>query len=425
MLTKGISMSNLQQLRDQRASAWEQMKGYIDAAEKDGWTADLTTSYDNAEKEYDRLEAAIDRMERFENKAAENSRIDRTGVVGPVAEADSDNEGDGDYGRIFRAFLRDGINDMTTEDRKVMQSAFRQDSDIKNAAGVGTGSAGGYAVPTAFRDIFVETLKWYGPMLQEAEVITTETGANLPWPTNDDTGNVGAILGENTQVTEQDITLGTASLDAYMYTSKLVRASLQLLNDRPDFDTWLARKLGERIGRILNQHFTTGTGTAQPDGIVTSSTVGVTGTGSFATTGGISYDNVVDLTEALDPAYGSARGLKFMGHQSVRKAFRKLKDSQNRPLWEPSVQAGVPDTILGYEFVLNNDMPTLAQSSKSLLFGNIRQAYVIRQVQGLSTLRLTERYADYLQVGFLAFQRADGTLQDGNAVRVFQTTATA
>lgn len=425
MLTKGISMSNLQQLRDQRASAWEQMKGYIDAAEKDGWTADLTASYDAAEKDYDRLEADIDRMERFENKAAENSRVDRAGVVGPVNETANEDEGDGDYSRIFRAFLRDGINDMSTEDRKVMQSAFRQDSDIKNAAGVGTGSAGGYAVPTAFRDIFVETLKWYGPMLQEAEVITTETGANLPWPTNDDTGNVGAILGENTQVSEQDITLGTASLDAYMYTSKLVRASLQLLNDRPDFDTWLARKLGERIGRILNQHFTTGTGTAQPDGIVTSATVGVTGTGSFASTGGISYDNVVDLTEALDPAYGSAQGLKFMGHQSVRKAFRKLKDSQSRPLWEPSVQAGIPDTILGYEFVLNNDMPTLAQSSKSLLFGNIRQAYVIRQVQGLSTLRLTERYADYLQVGFLAFQRADGTLQDGNAVRVFQTTATA
>ena len=180
-------------------------------------------------------------------------------------------------------------------------------------------------------------------MLREAEVIETETGANLQWPTNDDTGNVGAILAENTQVTEQDVTMGTASLDAYMYTSKLVRVSLQLMQDSAfDFPTWLQRKLGERVGRILNQHFTTGTGTAQPDGIVTSATVGVTGTGSFATTGGISFDNVIDIIEALDPAYGGDAGLKFMGHQSVRKALRKVKDNQGRYLWSPRRRPALP-----------------------------------------------------------------------------------
>jgi len=100
-------------------------------------------------------------------------------------------------------------------------------------------------------------------------------------------------------------------------------------------------------------------------------------------------------------------------------------DSQNRPIWEPSVQAGAPDTLLGYPVRINNDMPTLATSSKSVLFGNIRQAYVARIVNELTTLRLTERYADFLQVGFLGFERADGTMQDANAVRVFQTTATA
>jgi HK97 family phage major capsid protein len=114
-----------------------------------------------------------------------------------------------------------------------------------------------------------------------------------------------------------------------------------------------------------------------------------------------------------------------MGHQSVRKAVRKLKDSQNRPLWEPSLQSGQPDSLLGYPFRINNDMATLAASSKSLLFGNIRQAYVARIVKELTTLRLTERYADFLQVGFLGFERADGTMQDANAVRVFATTATA
>lgn len=419
-------MATSKELREQRASIWDKMQAIMSApAGEDGsLSGEQEQHYDRLEAEYDSLGDKVARQERFESESVANSSVDRRGVV-PAATVETTEDQEAEYQRVFRNFLRQGVGRMSHDDQVVMESRFTRDDAIQNAAGVGTGSAGGYAVPAAFRDIFVETLKWYGPMLTEAETIDTATGANLPWPTNDDTANVGALLAENTQVTEQDVTLGTASLDAYMYTSKLVRASLQLLNDRPDFDAWLARKLGERVGRILNQHFTTGTGTAQPDGIVTSATVGVTGTGSFASTGGISYDNLVDLVEALDPAYGGLTGNKFMVHQSARKAMRKLKDSQNRPLWEPSLQAGVADNLLGYEVVLNNDMPTLATSSKSVLFGNIRQAYVIRTVQDLTTMRLTERYADFLQVGFLAFQRADGTMQDANAVRVLQTTATA
>jgi HK97 family phage major capsid protein len=422
------------ELREQRANIWQQMQEIMDTAARENrpLSAEEEQKYDRAEADFDKLENTIERQERHEQRAVANRQVDRTGVVAPQIDDEIDAETDAAYERVFQSFLKEGLLDMTQEDRQVLQSQFRQDKDIKNAAGVGSGAAGGYAVPALFRDKFVETMRWYGPMLEEAEHIDTASGATLPWPTNDDTANVGAILGENTAVTEQDVALGTANLDVFMYTSKLVRVSFQLLNDRPDFDTWLARKLGERVGRILNQHWTTGTGTNQPLGIVTAATVGVTGTGSFATTGGIGYDNVVDLVEALDPAYGNAAGgngnapgLKFMMHQSARKALRKLKDGQNRPLWEPSMQAGATDQLLGYQTRINNDMPTLAASSKSVLFGNIYQAYVTRTVQELTALRLTERYADFLQVGFLGFQRGGGTMQDANAVRVLQTTATA
>lgn len=409
-------------LREQRASLWERMKANLAVTDR---TAELDAEYDRMEAECSTLDASIERAERHAGRAAAFDAVDRSGVVPPAGGGDDPQARDEAYARAFREFLQNGMLDMEPEDRKILRSGFRDGKEYRAAAGVGTGSAGGYAVPPEFRNVFIETMKYYGPMMDLAETITTESGANIPWPTNDDTGNVGAILAENTQVAEQDVTLGQASLDAYMYTSKLVRVSLQLLQDRPDFDTWLARKLGERVGRILNQHFTTGTGTAQPDGIVTSATVGVTGTGSFATTGGVGYVNLVDLVESLDPAYGGGAGLRWMMHQTARRAIRRLLDSQNRPIWEPSVQAGQPDTLLGYPISINNDMPTLAASSKSVLFGNIREAYVVRLVQELTTMRLTERYADYLQVAFLAFERADGTMQNANAVRVFQTTATA
>lgn len=418
-------MPNTQQLREQRANVWEQMKEVMEIANREGrdLSAEETAKYDRAETDLDRIDGEIERREKFEARATRYAEPEAPGAAATMTTEDPNVEGDADeaYTRAFGNFLRHGIADLSSEDRALMQSRFK---DIKAAAGVGTGSAGGYAVAPGFRDKFVETLKAYGPLIREAEVIPTDTGANYQWPTNDDTGNVGALLTENTQVSEQDVTLGTASLDAYMYTSKLVRVSYQLLQDSAfDFETWLARKLGERVGRILSQHFTTGTGTAQPDGIMLPAAA-VTGTGSLASTGGFSYANLVDLTEAIDPAYDTGNA-KFMMHQTVRKAVRKLLDSQNRPIWEPSVQAGVPSTILGYEYVLNNDMATVAQNSKSLGFGDIRQAYVVRLVTDLATLRLTERYADYLQVGFLGFQRADGTLQDANAFKIFQTTATA
>ncbi len=413
-------MPTTKQLREQRANLWSQMTAILD---KDDRTAEDNANYDRIETEYDALDTDIERQERHEKRAAANSAVDRTGVVpSPRGGDGAQLEVDERYKAAFAQFLRQGVDGLDPDDRALMRQRF---STIQNAAGVGTGAAGGYMVPPEFRDQMVEQMKWYGPMLDEAEVIHTESGANLPWPTNDDTANVGAILAENTQISEQDVTIGTASIDAYMYTSKLVRASYQLLQDRPDFEVWLRGKLAERIGRVWNAHFTTGTGTAQPDGIVTSATVGVTGTGSFATTGGISYDNVIDLEESLDPAYGGGAGLKFMVHQTARKALRKLKDTQGRYLWEPSLQAGQPASLDGYPVVLNNDMPTLAASSKSVLFGNIREAYVARIVRDIQAARLAERYADFLQVGFFAFARADGTMQNASAVRVFQTTATA
>lgn len=411
-------MPTTTQLREQRANIWEQMKEVIAVAEREGrdLTAEERSKYDAAETDLDRLAGDIERQERHEAREAEFSRVDRTGVV-PQQRESADEERGERYARAFSSFLRNGAGSMDAEDRQALATGFVD----RRALGVGTAAAGGYTVPPGFRARMVETAKAFGAMLDVAEVVNTDDGANLQWPTNDDTANVGAILAENTQVTEQDVTLGTNALDAYMYTSKLVRTSLQLIQDSAfDVDSWLARKLGERIGRILNQHFTTGTGTDQPDGIVTGAAVGKAGATGQTTT--VTYDDLVDLVHSIDPAYrGNAR---FMASDAAVKAVRKLKDSQNRPLWEPSVQTGTPDSLLGYGLVINQDVPAPAASAKSILFGDYREAYVVRLVTGVNLLRLNERYADFLQVGFLAFQRADGTLQNGAAVRAYQHSAT-
>jgi HK97 family phage major capsid protein len=103
---------------------------------------------------------------------------------------------------------------------------------------------------------------------------------------------------------------------------------------------------------------------------------------------------------------------------STLKAIKLLVDGNGRPLWQPGVSAGIgnkaPDTILGYEYVINQDMPVLPASGTAnnfMLFGDFSK-YVIRSVKQLSVLRLDERYADYGQVAFIGFARYDGNVID-------------
>jgi len=408
---KETSMANaLQDKIDARASLWEQMKAC------DLGNAEDAEKYDRLETEYDRLDNEIEREERHQARAKLNSEVDRRGVADDAGDLpDADEQFGKGYTEAFNHWMRRGVTALDSEQLKVLHNGW-QDAP-QAAAGVGTGAAGGYTVPPAFRNKIIERISFVASMRQLAEVITTDTGANLPWPTVDETGVEGAILGENTAASEQDVTFGQNSLDAYMYTSKIVRASLQLLQDTGfDFEGWLAKALGGRIGRIQNRHFTVGTGTGQPDGLFTSAAVGVTAAGVAAVT----YDELVDLTESLDPAYLEGGDVRFIMSQTARKLLRKLKDSQNRPLWEPSLQAGTPNTLMGYAVTLNNYVSAPATGVKSIGFGDVKEAYVIRDTSDFALMRLTERYAEFLQVGFLGFQRSDGTLQNSAAFKVLQ-----
>jgi HK97 family phage major capsid protein len=416
-------MPTLQTLLDQRATAWNKATEFQNRAATDAeLSAEDRSAWDAALADVERLSTDIEREERH----ARLSSVDYSQVIDATKDADAERHGGEDraaaYANAWRSWVREGTTELSSEERTTLRSGWFDGKELR-AQGVATGAAGGYMVPAPFRAKLIEAQKFYSSMRDVAEVITTETGATLPWPTNDDTANVGAILAENSQVTEQDVTLGTNDIGAYMYTSKLVRVSLQLLNDNAfDLESWLAGVLGRRIGRAQNAHFTTGTGTAQPEGVQTNAVIGKTGTTGQTTS--VTYDDLIDLIHSVDPAYRNSGRAQFMLNDTTLAAARKLKDSQNRPLWEPSIQVGVPDGLLGYGYSINQDMPVMAANAKSILFGDFYAGYLIRDVQDVQLLRLAERYADYLQVGFLAFARTDGTPQDTAAYKAYRNSAT-
>lgn len=400
-------MPTLQEMRDDRATVWEECKRLL---EDD--TAEGLAAYDKAEARVDELTEAIEKREKHEARQEKLDRVDRTQIV-DIDHEPTDDESDAAYREAFEVYVTRGMAELDKEQRDLLRENFQGKEG--RAAGVGTGSAGGYLVPQGFRQQIIERMKAFGSVQSVATVLNTPTGAVLPWPTNDDTGNVGALLAENTQATEQDITLGTAQLGAYKYTSKIVRVSLEFLQDVDwlDAESFLQRKFAQRLGRIHNQHFTTGTGTAQPQGIVTGATSGVTAAGVAA----ITYDELIDLEFSLDDAYREAPNAAYMFNSAVLKATRKLKDGQGQYLWQPSVQAGTPSLLNGHRYITNPDMAVPATGVKSVLFGDFEAGYVVRLVKAFELIRLNERYADYGQVGFIGFDRADGVVQDANAYR--------
>lgn len=395
----GYNVTDIKELRQQRVALVEEARAIIN---KEDVSDEDTAKFDELMAEADRLKERIDRMERAEREAAEllalaERKAEERGVSVQKVVDEQLHEME-----VFGKYVRCGMQALSDQERSFMEARY-----IQAAQGVGTDSAGGYLVPEEFRRQLIEAMLAYGGMRLAANVFTTDSGANMLIPTTNDTTNKGAILNENTQVSEQDVTFGQVQLPVYMYTSKLVRVSFQLLQDSAfDLNAFLARALGTRLARATNEHYTTGTGSGQPNGIVTAATAGVTA----ASATDIDFTELVELEHSVDPSY--RRNAIFMFHDAVLRELKKKKDAQNRPLWVPGYAVGEPDRIIGYRYVINQDMAdTIEASAKTVLFGDFSY-YWIRDAMGVRMMRLTERYADYLQVGFLAYMRTGATLVD-------------
>jgi HK97 family phage major capsid protein len=406
----------LQRAIETQNRTWSQMQEIQAAAERDGrdLTGEERASWDAAEAD---LTTASNDIERIQRMAALDT-VDRSQAItttGPADGAEGGDQAQRDalYASAFHAYLRDGMTGVTREQQQLLMTGFRQ----VRALGTGTDTGGGYLVPETFRGTMTETMKAFGGLLNICNVITTSEGSDLSWPTNDDTGNEGALLSENQPVPEQDLTIGRRELGAYMFTSKLVKLSWTLMQDSAfPLESWLPGKLGERIGRAVAGYLVTGTGVKQPEGITTQVTVGKTGAGGQVTS--IIYDDLIDLEHSVDPAYRN-QNCQFLFNDMTLKVLRKLKDGDQRPLWVPVPAPGFAATINGRPYTVDNKMPVPAASAKSIVFGDFKAGYIVRQVQGVQTIRLNERYADSLQTGFFGYSRLDGMVDDPAAIRAY------
>lgn len=410
-------MAHFQQvieLRRKRANIAEQMKSILGVAEaeKRDLSAEEQVNFDKAIADESELRKQIDRLEKFEDiqKSLEGHE-NRFKAEGEEIKHGKQKD---EYRTAFSKWIVNGSAQLTAEERGLLNE--------QRALSVGSPGGGGYTVPQGFYNSLIEAMKTFGGVRNVANVFSTASGNALPIPTANDTSNVGAILAENTPAGVQDVAFNQTILNAYKYTSNIVLVSMELMQDSAfDLEAYLTRVLGQRIGRINNQHFTTGTGTGQPQGIVTAATLGKTGLAGQTTS--VILDDIIDLEHSVDPLYRA--GAKYMFHDSTLKVLKKMKDSTGRQLWSPGIAYKEADTINSYGYQVNNDMAVMAANAKSILFGDFSN-YWVRDVKDVQVVRFGEKYMDAGQIGFVAFSRADGKLINAgtNPVAYYANSAT-
>jgi len=411
---------SIQALREQIAAKNKEAKHLLAEKGDQVWSGEDQTKFDALMDDVERLQRQVSAHERLIEKDRDENFTDVENF-----RSDKGGKNQTDAQRGMNIFLRKSFQEMSAEELTL----------VRNTMSTTTGSQGGFTVQTQVAKELIDLLKSYGFMRRVASQITTEQGNPLSFPSSDGTAEVGEWVAQNTAAAAADPVFGTVALNVFKASSKVVAVPIELLQDSQiDIQAMVFKRLRDRIGRISNQGYTNGAGTADPMGLVTAASVGKTGqTGQTAT---IIYDDLVDMVDSLDAAYldnppsdpqmaSAAPGWMFS--QALRRTIRKLKDTAGRPIWTPSYDEGAssktPDLLLGYPVNINNDMPAPAVSAKSLAFGNFHK-YLIRDAMDITMFRFDDSaYMKLGQVGFLAWARTGGNLLDANSVKLYQHSA--
>lgn len=442
-----MAQLNINDMRQEMGNLVTELRKKQDGCDERGKeTAEETEWFEVTNKKISDLEHRINREKEIQDREAmiaaslDEKRKDPApgrmwdGIHTPIigTRAPSLTQLDTHVTNFMQAFLRcSKANPRIEQDHKDAAAFLNQDFRsrevfvplIKNyrhfqnevrALNVATPTKGQETIPEGFVRSLDTAMLTFGGMRLVSDVFRTDGVGDVPWPTVNDTSNKAVILDEATDYgASVDPSFGAVIFKAFKYSSKPILVSTELLQDSPfDLGARLGDLLGIRIARGQNDHFSTGGGTTLPKGVLVAGTAFPAADNTT-----ISSDDIIGLEHSVDPAYRP--GARFMMHDTILAAVRKLKESTtNAYIWQPGLQAGVPDRLLGYPYTINQSFPSVIENNaKVMAFGDFSK-YKIRDVATLRLIRLDELYAATDQVGFIAYMRSDGNLVDAGTAPI-------
>ena len=384
-------MKNIE-LRGQRAELIKGAMSLVDNAQKEGRSlnAEEQQKFDAMESDARSMMTQIETLERAAEMKKELAANAEAREASPKQSRTA----------VFGKYLKRGLAGLNAEERAQLTT---------------TGAAGGFLVPEGFSGVLDVATEFTGQVERVAKKLDTASGNPLDYPTINDTGNDAAIANEGAATTATDMTFGNVTFNSYNYTS-LVRVSKQLIDDAGfNLDSFLVEALGERVARATNIDFTSGNGTDKPKGIVDESLQGA----EVATSGALVANDVLNLIHSIDPSYRNKSSFGLMCSGTIMALLQKLGvgSSNDFPIFIPSMTAGEPDKLFGYNVYYNNDMDSNLAAAEKVLIAADFDKYVVRRAGGINLIRLDERYMDEMEVGFLVSARRDGHAVDTRAIK--------
>ena len=395
---------NAKQMMEKRSALSAQMEGIVKAAEAEerNLSNEEMAKFDALDNEVKELRSSAARIERSEELKKEMAAKAEVRDNAPAAKVEARD--------AFNAYLRKGMNGINSAEARALAELRGSDTQITTNDGLG-----GFLVPENWSDFVSATELFKSDIEQVATVIRTANGQHFNLPANDDTAVVAAILGEGTAEGVSDMTFTNVKFEPFTYSSKIVKVSNQLISDNAfDLGSFVGGQLANRLKRGINAHLTTGDASSKPQGIVTGSTLGVTAASATAVT----INEVMSLFYQVDASYRNAPGAAWMMNSATAKAIRVLGfgSSNDFPAYVPGMSVGEPDMLFGKPVYINEDMDGIATGNKSIIFGDLKQYYV-HEAGGVQLLRLSERFADALSTGYIAYRRVDGNVLQGSAIK--------
>jgi HK97 family phage major capsid protein len=397
-----MSEELITRLGEQRAQAWEQAKALLDHAASEN--RDLSGE---ESEQFTRMNDDIDALdERRKNiltvEARERSINESRAALGVPA----------DFGTRAVAAAEKNDSDIIREIALGERRSFSFDKrDVTKAS---TGAP----VPTSFYDTLVEHLVVQGPMLDGnvVTILTTNSGESLQIPRTS-TYTAPGITSEGSAISESDPTFGAfVTLGAFKYAATF-QLSREVVEDSGiNLLDFVARQAAVGMGTAVNAGLTVGTGTVQPTGIVTAASSAVLG--GTGVSGVPTADNLIDLVYTCPSPY-RRRGASFQMRSSTLSAVRKLKDTTNQYIWQPGIQSGAPDQLLGFPVYENPDIVATGTGAKSVIFGDM-SSYYVRQVRGIDFARDDSVGFVNDLITFRVTWRGDGNTPDANGVWYFK-----
>lgn len=384
----------IKELFAKRANLWENAKDFLNTHQDENglMSAEDAATYDKMEADIQDYTAQIERMERQAKIDAQMSAWNGSPLIGAPGAGTRQPE------------ARTGIaSDNYAEDYNCY---LRGRALVHNVMSEGVDANGGYLVPTEFERQIVTALDENNVVRSVANVIKTAAERKIPVAAS----HVAAQwTAENGAYTESNPTFAQKAIDAYKETA-LAKVSIELLQDSMfSVEAYLANEFGRAFGILEEEAFCVGTGTGQPTGIFNAydnnAPVGGEINVITGTSGAVKGDDLISLVYALKAPY--RKNAKFLMKDSSVAEIRKLKDGNGVYMWQPSLQAGQPDKLLGYDLLTSAYAPEIAANALPVAFGDFH-SYWISDRSGITIQRLNELYSANGQVGFIATKRCDG-----------------